>query len=368
MGSVIFENVTKMYGEKVGIKDVSLEIYEDEFLVIVGPSGAGKTTTLKVIAGLLDITEGNLYIDGRNVNKIPPRDRNVAMTFESYALYPHYTVFENMANPLRAPHMNFTEKEIEEKVERIAGMLEIDHLLERFPKELSGGQKQRVSLGRAMVREPSVFLLDEPLSHVDAKVRHRMRLELNRLQKELNATTVYVTHDYVEGLSLADRIVILNEGEIIQVGTPHEIYNDPLNEFVATHVGQPEMNIFDALVSLENGKIILTNQESNKIKFVLEGDTAELVKNHGKNKVRVGIRPQDIKITSQEKGDFNGKVYVYEPFVTYGILTVNVRGIQLQILTEHDSQFNIGDNIALKVNPDDLYLFDKESGMNLEHL
>jgi multiple sugar transport system ATP-binding protein len=212
MGTIKFDNVTKMYGSDVGIKNLSLEVKEEEFFVLVGPSGAGKTTTLKTVAGIIQPTEGRLYIDGKLSNLIPPNERNVSMTFESYALYPHFSVYDNIANPLRSPKYKKPEDEIDKDVKRIAGMLEIGHLLDRKPGELSGGQKQRVSLGRAMVRRPTAFLLDEPLSHVDAKVRHRMRVELNRLQRELNTTTIYVTHDYVEGLSLGDRVGVLKEG------------------------------------------------------------------------------------------------------------------------------------------------------------
>lgn len=368
MGSITFDNVTKLYGKEVGIQKISMEIYEDEFFVILGPSGAGKTTILKVIAGLLKITEGDVYINDQLVNNISPADRNVAMTFETYALYPHYNIFDNIANPLRSPKMNMDEEDIKKRVKRMAEMLGIEMLLDRYPRELSGGQKQRVSLGRAMVREPAVFLLDEPLSHVDAKVRHKMRVELNKLQKELNATTVYVTHDYIEGLSLADRIAVLNKGQIIQIDKPEVIYNNPLNEFVATHVGQPEMNIFDTTVMYKDGNTILLSDKNNKIQFKLTGEKSKLLNEKGIGSVRAGIRPHHIHITSVQEGDIKGEVFVYEPFVTYGVLTVSVSGEKFVVLTKNEETYSIGQYVGLKINSEDIYLFDKTSKKNLEYV
>lgn len=370
MGSVVFDKVTKNYGDTVAVNQLSLEVREEEFFVIVGPSGAGKTTTLKLVAGLLPMTGGKMYIDGTLVNAMPAYERNTAMTFESYALYPHFTVYDNMANPLRSPKSrhNHSEERIREEINRVAGMLEISHLLDRYPKELSGGQKQRAALGRAMVRKPSVFLLDEPLSHVDAKVRHRMRVELNRLQRELNTTTIYVTHDYLEGLSLADRVGILNEGELIQVATPTQLYNKPVNEFVAKHVGQPELNLVDAEIISRNGAMELVSRENSDFRFTISREQAELVQAKANGSVHVGVRPQKIRVGAAGSGNFNGEVYVFEPFVTYGILMVQMGDQQVTVRTPSSESYEVGENVSLSIDPAELYLFDPATGVNLEHV
>lgn len=369
MGTVKFDNVTKMYGKDVGIKNLSLEIREEEFFVLVGPSGAGKTTTLKTVAGLITPTDGRMYIDGKLVNLVKPADRNVSMTFESYALYPHFSVYDNIANPLRSPKYKKPEDEVDKEVKRIAGMLEIGHLLDRRPGELSGGQKQRVSLGRAMVRRPSVFLLDEPLSHVDAKVRHRMRVELNRLQRELNTTTIYVTHDYVEGLSLGDRVGVLREGQIEQVDTPDVIYHKPINEFVAKHVGFPEVNLLGSSVRSHEGKMMLVVDDIPTMSFTLTQEQEHLVKNKASGgRVCVGFRPQAVKTSRNGQGTFTGSVYAFNPFVTYGVLIVEVEETRLRVLTSANEHFELDEKLSLHIDPKDIYLFDEKSTTNLVYL
>lgn len=372
MGTVKFDNVTKMYGETVGIKNFSLEIREEEFFVLVGPSGAGKTTTLKTVAGILQPTEGRLYIDGKLSNLTPPNERNVAMTFESYALYPQFRVYDNIANSLRSPKYKKSEAEIDKEVKRIAGMLEIGHLLERRPGELSGGQKQRVSLGRAMVRSPSAFLLDEPLSHVDAKVRHRMRVELNRLQRELNTTTIYVTHDYVEGLSLGDRVGVIKEGQIEQVDTPSVIYHKPMNEFVARHVGFPEVNVVSASTRMHESHTELVPDDVPSMRFTLSNEQAALVKEKSKGgRIRVAFRPQAVLIDKNGKngaGSFKGKVYAFNPFVTYGVMILDVEGTRIRMLTPANEHFEIDQPLSVKIDPKEIYLFDEETTTNLIYL
>lgn len=369
MGTVKFESVTKMYGKDVGIKELDLEVREEEFFVLVGPSGAGKTTTLKTVAGLIQPTDGKVYIDGKLSNLIPPNERNVSMTFESYALYPHFSVYDNIANPLRSPKYKKPEDEIEKEVKRIAGMLEIGHLLDRRPGELSGGQKQRVSLGRAMVRRPSAFLLDEPLSHVDAKVRHRMRVELNRLQRELNTTTIYVTHDYVEGLSLGDRVGVLKEGQLEQVDTPANVYHKPMNEFVAKHVGFPEVNLVSTSVKTNNGTATLYVDGIPSMTFELSDKQASLVKEKTSGgRVRVGFRPQAMEIVPKGKGAFTGTVYAFNPFVTYGVLILEVDGTRLRLLTAANRHFEVDEELSIRINPKDIYLFDEASTTNLVYL
>lgn len=368
MGTVVFDNVTKMYGDTVGIKDLSFSIRDEEFFVLVGPSGAGKTTTLKTVAGLVKPSEGRIHIDGRLANNLRPEDRNVSMTFESYALYPHISVYDNIANPLRSPKFKTDESLIDKEVKRIAAMLEISHLLDRRPGELSGGQKQRVSLGRAMVRKPSVFLLDEPLSHVDAKVRHRMRVELNKLQRELQTTTIYVTHDYVEGLSLGDRVGVIKEGQIVQIGKPREIYHKPLNEFVAKHVGFPEINLMNTFVRKNESKVILEVEGIPSISIELPKDKRDQILKNGKEKVRVGLRSQFLNIVPDSKHQFYGSVYAFNPFITYGILTLEVGGGHFNVLTEPNKHYSIGDRIPISIDPKNVYLFDIESTTNLDYV
>ena len=366
MATVVFDSVTKKYGETVAVRNLSLEIAEEEFFVIVGPSGAGKTTTLKLTAGLLPPTSGRIFISGRLANQLTPAERNVAMTFESYALYPHMNVFENIANPLRSPAERLSQEEIKARVDSVAGLLRIHELLERFPRELSGGQKQRVSLGRAMVRRPSVFLLDEPLSHVDAKVRQHMRVELNRLQKDLKTTTIYVTHDYVEALSLGDRVGVLSKGELIQVGRPREVYSKPANEFVAKHIGQPEINLVDARVTGSNGSLHLEGIRNSKLTFELTGKKAETVRVSGCETVRVGIRPQMIKCGPAGSSRMAAEVYVYEPSVISGQLVLDFGGLSLTALTRASERYETGQKVGFDVSPADVYLFDPRTGNNLE--
>ncbi len=369
MGTVTFDNVTKMYGKDVGIENLSLEVREEEFFVLVGPSGAGKTTTLKTVAGLLTPTDGRIYIDGKLCNLVKPDERNISMTFESYALYPHFSVYDNIANPLRSPKHRLPEGEVDKEVKRVAAMLEIGHLLDRRPGELSGGQKQRVSLGRAMVRRPSVFLLDEPLSHVDAKVRHRMRVELNRLQRELNTTTIYVTHDYVEGLSLGDRVGVLKAGQLEQVDKPSVIYHAPRNEFVAKHVGFPEVNLIGTSVRTSADKMTLIADEIPSMTFLLSREQETLVREKTDGgRVRVGFRPQAMEIVSKNEGGFNGKVYAFNPFVTYGVLILEVEGTRFRVLTQANKHFEVGEQLSVRINSKDIYLFDEKTATNLIHL
>ncbi|MBO3768814.1 MAG: ABC transporter ATP-binding protein, partial [Candidatus Brockarchaeota archaeon] len=241
MTRVVFKNVTKKYGNYIAVNNVSFEVEHKEFAVLLGPSGSGKTTILKLISGLEFPDKGEIWIGDRIVNKLPPKDRDVAMVFQNYALYPHKTVYENLAFPLKIRHV--PKDEIDKRVKSIAKLLGIDRLLERKPGQLSGGEQQRVALGRALIREPKVWLLDEPLSNLDAKLRTYMRAELKKLQRELGITTIYVTHDQVEAMTLADKLIVLNEGVVQQIGSPRELYEKPANVFVATFIGSPPMNI-----------------------------------------------------------------------------------------------------------------------------
>jgi multiple sugar transport system ATP-binding protein len=256
MAELVLQNLTKDYGKLRAANNISLKVEDGEFIVILGPSGAGKTTTLKLIAGVETPTSGMVYIGGKLMNAVEPHKRNVAMAFESYALYPHYTVRDNMAFPLKAPGRRFSQAEISQRVTDVAEMLNIQGLLDRLPKNLSNGQRQRVALGRAMVREPEVLLLDEPISHLDAKLRHRMRTEFKALESVIRFTTIYVTHDYLEALSLGDRLVVLQKGEIQQIGKPDEVFANPVNTFVAQILGHPQINLVETTVRRTGDKVV----------------------------------------------------------------------------------------------------------------
>ncbi|MGE5440548.1 MAG: ABC transporter ATP-binding protein [Bacteroidota bacterium] len=284
MAEVSLKEVTKVYeGGQEAVKGVSLDVKDKEFLVLVGPSGCGKSTTLRMIAGLEDITSGELYIDGRLVNDISPKDRDIAMVFQNYALYPHMTVYENMAFGLKI--RKFPKPEIKTRVEEAAHILEIEHLLTRKPKALSGGERQRVAVGRAIVRRPKVFLFDEPLSNLDAKLRVQMRTEISKLHQKLQATMIYVTHDQTEAMTMGDRIVVMKSGLVQQMDTPLNLYNSPKNKFVAGFIGSPPMNFLNGTVTGET-----FTDTTGKISFKVDSK----MKDYSGKKVTLGIRPEDI--------------------------------------------------------------------------
>ncbi|MEY3692658.1 MAG: hypothetical protein RLZZ388_829, partial [Bacillota bacterium] len=286
MAEVVLKNINKVYDNKVqAVFDFNLEVKDKEFIVLVGPSGCGKSTTLRMIAGLEDITNGELYIDGTLRNDTPPKDRDIAMVFQSYALYPHMTVFDNLAFGLKIRHIN--KEEIRERVYRAAKILEIEKLLDRKPKQLSGGQRQRVALGRAIVRNAKVFLMDEPLSNLDAKLRVQMRAEIIKLHESIGATTIYVTHDQTEAMTMASRIVVMKGGYVMQIGSPIEIYNNPANLFVAAFIGSPAMNLMD--VKYKEGHIHF----ADGLKVELPEKFKKALKSYENKEVVFGIRPED---------------------------------------------------------------------------
>ena len=298
MANVKLTNVKKIYGkDTVAVQEFNLDIADKEFIVFVGPSGCGKSTTLRMIAGLEDISEGTVEIDGVVVNDLQPRDRNIAMVFQNYALYPHLTVFENMAFPLRLQKMS--QDEIYERVTNAAEILGITEYLTRKPRALSGGQRQRVAIGRAMVRDSKVFLMDEPLSNLDAKLRNQMRAEIILLREKLDTTFVYVTHDQTEAMTLGDRIVIMKDGYIQQVGTPTEVFDMPVNLFVAEFIGAPKMNTFKTNLVLENGKYYVTPYGA---KIEVTGKKAEMLKekNVAAGEILLGVRPEHVTLTTKD--------------------------------------------------------------------
>lgn len=314
MSGIILKNVCKSFGDIKIVKDFNLEIPDKEFCILVGPSGCGKTTTLRMVAGLEEITGGEILIDGVKVNDMPPKDRDIAMVFQNYALYPHMTVYNNMAFALKLK--GYEKKEIEKRVKEAADILGIGHLLERKPKQLSGGQRQRVAVGRAIVRKPKVFLFDEPLSNLDAKLRVQMRAELKKLHERLQSTMIYVTHDQTEAMTMGDRICVMKDGIIQQVAGPLELYDSPANRFVAGFIGSPPMNFFDVNV-LNSGNDILLKEGSFDIK--VPDFIKERVSKYNGQKIVAGIRPEDIfdklfvNVTHKEVSSFSATVEVVEP-------------------------------------------------------
>lgn len=369
MTRLALKNVTMNFGSIEALKNISLETKDGEFLVILGPAGAGKTTLLKVMAGIYKPTRGRVFIDEDDITDIHANKRNVAMTFEDYALYPTFTVRQNIENPFGAMAKKPSKAEIEKKINEIAIMLKIDHLLDRNVDQLSGGEKQRVSLARSVVRSPRYFLFDEPLSHVDAKIRHTMRAELHSLASVLSTTIIYVTHDYVEALSLADRIVVLNHGEIQQIGKPYDIYFKPANEFVAKIAGQPNINMFTCSVQEVGGKIVL--QDTTDSLFSFEPGNEESLKTLAQFKgkdLKVGIRPQKVDFSFEEMkhGAIKGKVELYELWGYRGMILVTINGHSIRVLMNSDVSIEVGTDVWIDVSQAPLYLFDPETGERIE--
>ena len=329
MARVRLNNVNKNFGENWVVRDFNLEVENNEFVVLVGPSGCGKTTILRMIAGLEEVTRGEIYIGEKMVNNIPPKDRDIAMVFQSYALYPHMNVFDNMAFGLQ--NRKFTKDEIKRRVKEAAAILGIDELLGRKPRELSGGQRQRVAMGRAIVRKPQAFLFDEPLSNLDAKLRVQMRAELSKLHERLETTIVYVTHDQIEAMTLANRIVIINEGRIMQEGTPLEVYENPRNLFVAGFIGSPSMNFLETKVVEENARLSV---DGGSFRLAIPRNLEGRYRARVNNNVVFGIRPEHINDRSFAT-DFPGRdelkamVDVIEPVGSEVILIVTVGNHQL---------------------------------------
>lgn len=291
MAEVVLKNVSKVYeGGNVAAKDVNIEVKDREFVVLVGPSGCGKSTTLRMVAGLEEITSGDLYIDGKRVNDVSPKDRDIAMVFQNYALYPHMSVFENMAFGLKL--RKFPKEEIKQRVNDAAKILGLEPYLERKPKALSGGQRQRVAVGRAIVRKPKVFLFDEPLSNLDAKLRVQMRTEISKLHKSLGATMIYVTHDQTEAMTMGDRIVIMKDGFVKQIDAPLNLYNYPANKFVAGFIGSPSMNFIEGKFISENGGTF--NSINGKLSLGLKGNYKDKINSMAGKNIWLGIRPEDI--------------------------------------------------------------------------
>ncbi|MEM2178520.1 MAG: ABC transporter ATP-binding protein [Candidatus Methanomethylicaceae archaeon] len=357
MGKVKVEYLTKRFGKKIAVNNLSFEVKEGEHFSLLGPPGAGKTTTLRMIAGVEKPDEGNIYIDDVLVNDLPPKDRDIAMVFQSYALYPHKTVFENLAYPLRK--LKLSESEIAKKVKETAEFLHIEPLLNKLPKHLSGGEKQRVAIGRAIIRSPKVYLLDEPLTNLDAKIRASMRTELKRLTKELKMTIIYATPDQIEAMSMADRIAIMNFGNLLQCDTPKNLYENPVNIFVAEFIGNYAMNFIDCTVIEKNGKVFL---DANDFLYDIS-EYKELIREFIGSEVILGIRPEHISIskTKQSEDSIEAKVYLVEPTRPEMLLSVKIREKTLKVVTTEEFYFEAGEKAWLTFDKKKIHVFNKKS-------
>jgi multiple sugar transport system ATP-binding protein len=362
MARIQFKDVTKRYGDVLAVNNLNLEINNQEFVVLLGPSGCGKSTTLNMIAGLEEITEGELWFDDQIVNELPPHRRDVAMVFQSYALYPHKTVYENIAFGLRM--RNVASAELDRRVREAAAKLEIAHLLERRPSQLSGGQRQRVALGRAMVRQPSVFLMDEPLSNLDAALRISMRAEIKHLHTEMQTTFVYVTHDQAEALTLADRIVVMNEGLVQQIGTAHEIYERPVNMFVASFLGNPPINYLKGELARAGEGL---HFRRGAVDLTLPPALAQRLNGFKGGEVCIGVRAEDVDERGEPPPDrtIRGKVTSVLPIGSDQFLGMELEGEELFFRVGKDLRHATGHVAALAVDVNRLHIFDPASGRSL---
>ncbi len=364
MASVKLEHVVKRYPNGFeAVKDFSLDIQDKEFIIFVGPSGCGKSTTLRMVAGLEDISDGDLFIDGTRMNDVEPKDRDIAMVFQNYALYPHMSVYDNMAFGLKLRKV--PKDEIDKKVHEAARILDLEHLLDRKPKALSGGQRQRVAMGRAIVRRPKVFLMDEPLSNLDAKLRAQMRVEIAKLHKSLETTIIYVTHDQTEAMTLGTRIVVLKDGIIQQVDTPENLYDTPCNKFVAGFIGSPQMNMIDAKVS----------DDAGTIKLSFAGHTIALNDRKGKavreqgyvgKTVTLGIRPEDVHdeedfLAAHPNSQMNAEIRVYEMLGAETMLYFDIGDTSWTARVEPKTKSRPGSNVRFALDESKIHVFDKET-------
>ena len=357
MTTVSLKNLQKYFGPFEAVKSISLDVESGEFMVLLGPSGCGKTTTLRMIAGLEQASAGELIIGGRNVEHVPGKDRDIAMVFQSYALYPHKTVRQNLSFALKLRGMD--PAVIVQKVNEVAQIIGIAHLLDQRPKTLSGGQQQRVALGRAMVRSPAVFLFDEPLSNLDAKLRNAMRHEIIRLHQSLKATMIYVTHDQVEAMTMADRIVVMNHGTIEQVGTPLEVYDDPHSEFVAAFIGMPAMNIIESeLRQAGDGLVAVCGG------LQVPGPRLRGSKTSGAFKL--GIRPEFVRVHLDGGSGPKAKVSLIEHLGSETILYLETEGPELIVKAPRMQNVSVGDVISIEIDPSRVFAFDRETGQRID--
>jgi multiple sugar transport system ATP-binding protein len=364
MAEIEFERVHKLFGSACAVDDLSLRVRDGEFLVLVGPSGCGKTTSLRMLAGFERPTYGTVSIAGSVVNRVPPRERDLAMVFQSYALFPHMTVFRNLAFGMRIRRAK--REEVRRRVHEVAATLELDGLLERRPAELSGGQRQRVALGRALLREPQAFLMDEPLSNLDAALRVQMRVELGRLHERLGVTTVYVTHDQVEAMTMGGRIAVMSGGRLQQCDAPEQIYARPTNLFVAGFIGSPKMNFFPGRIGSDDGRPQL---HCLGVRLPLTGAVGEVVRHHGGDDLVVGLRPEDLRWANDAPSSctvsLTGEVEVVEPLGSETYVVVSVAGHSLTARFPSRSGVKPSARVALALDPTHVHVFDRRTERNL---
>lgn len=373
MTTLSIRNLTKRYGNLTALENFSLEIHSGQFMVLLGPSGCGKTTVLRCIAGLTGITSGEIYIGDELVNKLPPKDRDVAMVFQNYSLYPHMNVYENIAFPLK---MRKTERnQIKERVQNIANLLNISNLLNRKPKEISGGQMQRVALGRALVREPKIFLMDEPLSNLDAKLRTDMRVEIKKLQKKVGITTLYITHDQIEAMSMADNIGIMDAGKLLQLDTPQKVYNEPANQFVAGFIGIPPMNFLEFKIVRDKSMFLKlvagsAHEHDNKFMIKVPDVLSASISNTGDETIILGIRPKDITVLRKDE-EFDGfKVKGEVTFIellgddSIAEVKLGQNSLKISNVASRIDNLIIGKEAIMGIKYSKLYLF-KNSGKRM---
>jgi len=358
MSSVRIEKLTKTFGPVTAVNELSLTVEDHEFLVIVGPTGAGKTTTLRCIAGLEKSDAGAIYFDDEQMMGVSPAERDIAFVFQSYALYPRKTVYENIAFPLRARRL--ADDEMDRLIKQVTGMLKIDHLLHRLPAQLSGGEQQRVALARAMVRSPRAFLMDEPLTNLDFLLRGQMRMELKRIQRELNQTFIYVTNDQIEALTMGDRVAVLNQGELQQVGPPQFIYENPANLFVAQFIGSIRMNLFDCVFDRDRGQLKSLDETSWALPV---NARLQAGAEHHSQKLVLGIRPENIQI--DPAGDVDGHIFVVEPMGSSNIYDVKLGSTIVKVKTPANLILSPGEKVSLKFNLKRAHLFDPDTSQTL---
>ena len=368
MAEVIFQNISKVYddvdkerGRKKAVDDISFTVHDKEFVVIVGPSGCGKSTLLRMVAGLEDISEGTLTIDGRIMNDLSPRDRDIAMVFQNYALYPHMTVYDNMAFGLKLK--KYSRKEIKERVTQTAKLLEIEDELFRKPKTLSGGQRQRVAIGRAIIRRPKVFLFDEPLSNLDAKLRSQMRIELQKLHREINATMIYVTHDQTEAMTLGNRIAVLNKGKLMQMNTPLNLYNNPDNRFVGGFIGSPTMNFIKGVLKRIDDSFFLETYQNYSI--FIGDEIPAVIKEKIGNEIEIGIRPENISVSYQAIKNIGKNIAEVSAFENMGNEQLIYLSLNDQSLIARRSAgdiITIGSKLFISFSKEKLFFIDPKTG------
>ncbi len=361
MATLTLIDITKRFGRSVvAVNNFNLEVEDGEFLVLLGPSGCGKTTTMRMVAGLEEVTEGTIYIGDRDVTDLAPKDRNVSMVFQNYAVWPHMSVFDNIAYALKLKKMS--KQDIEKSVKEAARLTKIDELLERYPAQLSGGQQQRVAVARAIAVKPQIFLLDEPLSNLDAKLRCSTRTELKSIHAQTGATSVFVTHDQSEAMSMADRIVVMKDGEIIQIGSPDDVYHESNCLFVADFIGTPPTNFFDVDVKSVNGAYHLINP---RFDIALDEENSASIKNYGKKSLIVGIRPENITIVEEQKAILSAEVHVSEPQGSHQVIALSLDDHIYKLISPSHPRIKAGDIVHIAFPQSALRFYDPESGLRV---